>query len=299
MTSVRQTLMPRTAVTALAAALAAGVLGAAVPAQASDTTAEIAAPAPDAPVARPSVELLILRENGAGSRSAAQKYIDKLIAVVAQVNGWPTAAGAYFTKRNKANTFIAEHKPEYGMLSFGAFIGLADKYKLEAIGTVTSKAGGGQYFVISKDEFGLEGCKGKKLASNHAKDAAFIDNLVFADAFDLKDFEVVPTRRAVQTIKAVIKGEAACALIDDAQLGFLADLEGGPMLRAVWSSVSFPAVVVVKFPSAAADQAKAMSANLSKICEVGKSACDAAGIESLQSAPASEFTAYLRSYSGL
>ncbi len=288
MTAVRQTLTSRNLLSCLAAAVALSGVG--LPRQAHAEASPEAAPA--------SVKILVLRENGAGSRTAAQKYIDKLVEVLAQLNAWPAAKGAYLTSRTKATKYIAAEQPEFGMFSFGAFLGMADAHKLEAIGTAKIKAGGGQYFLISKSQLTFAACKGKKLATNHSQDPAFIDNVVSGDAFDLKDFEVVPMRRPVQTLKAVIDGEADCALVDDAQLGFLADIEGGPTVRAVWSSESFPSVVVVQFPNAGAARGKTMRDNLDKVCVAGKSACDAAGMDSLEAAKAADFAGYRKSYKG-
>src|SRR5690606_36674663 len=57
------------------------------------------------------VKVLVLKENGIGTASAAQAYVDKLIAAVAQQNGWTSAAGKYTTSRSAAEEWIKANKP--------------------------------------------------------------------------------------------------------------------------------------------------------------------------------------------
>jgi hypothetical protein len=245
-----------------------------------------------------SVGFVIVREAGSGSASAAQSYLDTLLASVARTNGWPGASGKYFTKRSKAKSYIEATKPSFGFLSFGAYLGLRKAFGLTALAVAdATAAGGAQYFVVSKNQFGLEGCKGKALATNHARDERFIDGVVSGDAFDLADFQVVETTRPVQTLKAVIAGEAECALVDDSQVLAMSQVDGGLMLRPLWSSEKLPAVVVVSFGTAPAEQVQSFSATIETICVGdGKAACDAAGLEAPRKVEAGAFAAQQTAY---
>jgi hypothetical protein len=246
-----------------------------------------------------AVHVLVFRQGGAGSAATAQKYVDQVMARVGSLTGW-NVSGKYVTTRAQADAYFEEESPRFGIVSLSAFLPMASKYKLRAKGKAKVKGGGGgQYFIISKNQFDLAGCKGKTLASDHADDAKFVDNVVFAKSMGLDDFELKKTRRSLQTIKAVIRGEAECALVDDAQVADLAHVEGGAVLRAVWSSEVFPGLVVVDMPVASEAEAKRFAKSLPKICEGdGKKACAAAGIESLKAARPAEFKAYLDAYEG-
>jgi hypothetical protein len=247
-----------------------------------------------------SVGFVIVREAGSGSASAAQGYLDSLLTSVARTNGWASASGKYFTKRSKAKAYIEDTKPSFGFLSFGAYLGLRKAFGLTALAVAdASAAGGAQYFVVSKNELGLDGCKGKTLATNHARDTRFIDSVVSSDAFDLADFQVVETTRPVQTLKAVIDGEAECALVDDSQVLAMGQVDGGLMLRALWSSEKLPAVVVVSFGTAPAEQVQSFSATIEAICEGdGKATCDAAGLKAPRKVDAGAFAAQQTAYDG-
>lgn len=246
------------------------------------------------------VHVLILKEQGVGSAANAQKYVDKLMVVAAEQNGWSGAVGKYQTRRSSAESWISSTKPHFGILSLGAFLGMRSKHKLEVIGKVeVAQSGGREYHVISATEKTLAGCKGKSLASNHADDARFVDGVVAGGAFSLSDFKLVETRRPMQTVKAVTSGETVCALVDDAQFESMAKVEGGAKLASVWKSKTLPPMVVVAFPSAPAAEKSKFAGNLAKLCSgSGKQACKEVGIKSLRAAGEGEYKAAISGYGG-
>ncbi len=238
-----------------------------------------------------AVNVLVVKEHGVGSAAQAQPFIDKLIAVVATLNGWSAGAGKYVTQRDAAEEFIHSQDPHFGIMSLGAFLGLGARHKLEVVGQAeVAQAGGREYHMISKDAKDLAGCKGKTLASDHADDPRFIDKVVSGGQFNLGEFTVVDTKRPVKTLKSVINGEAVCGLIDDAQYAELTKLEGGAAVKSVWKSSKLPPMVVVAFPTAPADERKAFQAGLKKICAgEGKAVCAEAGIAAFREAGASDY----------
>ncbi|MEM6994020.1 MAG: hypothetical protein AAF721_26140 [Myxococcota bacterium] len=205
------------------------------------------------------------------------------MGVAAKVNGWPAARGKYFTSAKLAKPWIEAEKPEYGILSLQAYLSLRKALGLSLLGTVkTAAAGGQQYFLLSVNEDSAEGCKGKTLGTHFGGDTAFIDKVVAGEAFSLADFTVKNTRRPVKTLKSVLRGEVDCALVDDAQMAALAKLEGGKAAKAVWSSTTFPSLIVAQFPKAGDKDAAHFAGNLDKVCKgEGAEACGGAGIESL------------------
>jgi hypothetical protein len=244
------------------------------------------------------VGILVLKEHGAGSPTLAQPYLDRFVAIAAEQNGWPAARGQYYTIRAGAETFIETEKPHYGILSLPAFLALRSKYGLEVIGQVSvALVGGRQYHVVSTSQASLVACKGKTLASDHTDDARFIETVVAADAFKLTDFHLVQTQRPLQTIKKLLSGEAACALIDDAQLSELSHIEGAGTVRSLWKSAELPPMTVVAFPAAPAAEKKRFREGLSHVCgKDGQSVCAEVGIVSLKMADASDYAAVVDAY---
>lgn len=245
-----------------------------------------------------SVGVLVLKEHGVGSAAQAQPFLDKFVAAAAKQNGWAAAKGQYHTTRNAGEAWIQAEKPHYGILSLGAFLGLKAKYNLEVIGqAVVARGGGQQYFLVSKTAGDLAGCKGKRLASDHADDAKFVDTVVSGGKFKLADFTLVATTRPLQTLKKVAADEADCALIDDAQLAEVGKMEGTAGIKQVWAGDKLPGMAVVAFPDAPAAERKAFQASLGKLCEGdGKQACDEVGLTSLKSAGGADYAAVVTAY---
>lgn len=246
------------------------------------------------------VNVLILKEHGVGSSSTAQEYVDKLIAHVARQNSWSAAAGKYLTSRSMAGSWIGSNDPHYGIISLGAFLDMRSKHRLEVIGSAEVSGGGGrQYFVVSASEGSLASCKGKTLGTDHGDDKRFIDKVVGKSDFSLSDFSVEDTRRPMKTVKAVARGEVACALIDDAQKASLSKLEGGAAVSVVWSSDKLPPMAVVAFPAAPAPEKKGFEANLSAVCSGdGAEACKEVGLRSLSPTGESTYADVIAAYGG-
>lgn len=244
------------------------------------------------------VNILVLKEHGVGTAAQAQPYVDKLLVIAAKQAGWSSGKGSYQTTRTAAEKYITDSKPNYGILSLAAFLGLKDKHKLEVIGQVTSsRAGGQQYHLISKTAADAAACKSKNLATDHADDAKFINNVVFAQKMKLSEFTLVSTTRPIQTVKKVIAGEAECALIDDAQYAELANIEGGKDLKSVWKSDKLPPMVIVAFPSAPAAEKKAFQGAFGKICEGdGKEVCKEVGLSAMKTASSTDYQTVITAY---
>lgn len=259
-------------------------------------------PAPArADAAAEPVGILVLKENGVGSAATAQGYVDALMGQVAKVNDWAGGAvGKYETKRAAAKSFISSASPHYGILSLAAFLDLRTGAKLSVVGQAEIEGGGGmQYYVVSKTQSDLAGCKGKTLATNHGGDTKFMEKVVAAGAFTMKDFTIAATPRPVAVLKKVLKDEADCALIDDAQMAELARLEGGAAVKPVWVSAMMPPMVVVSFASAPAGEASTFKSKLGDVCKgEGKSACDAAGIKALRGGDGKPYDAVIKAYGG-
>ena len=232
---------------------------------------------------------VVLREHGSGAAARAQPYVEQLLNAVAKTSGWSKASGRYFAERAPALEFIRNEQPEFGILSLDAFLALRAPHKLSIVGEVVApKAGGLQYHLVSSKAGDLAGCRGHKLATTFAADPAFIERVVARGAFKWADFEIVKAQRPLQPLKQVSRGEAQCALIDDAQLEAAKHIEEGSQLKSVWQSAKLPGMAVVAFPKASAATIKELKGALSSVCAKADGACANVGIEQLR--PSSEAT---------
>ena len=253
--------------------------------------------ATEAAAAEP-VKVLVVKEHGVGSAAQAQPLLDKFLGFAAKKLGWHSAKGAFISSTSAAEGYIRAEKPAFAILSLRAMLPFHATHKLEILGQAEiTQPGGREYHLVSKSAADLGACRGKKLATNHAEDARFVERVVAGGAFKLADFELVATKRALQGIKMVQSGEAVCALIDDAQLAELAHIEGGKELRSVWKSAKLPPMVVVAFPSAPAAEKKALANGLEALCKAdGEAICKEIGIAALRPASAQTYAEVLAKY---
>lgn len=247
-----------------------------------------------------TVHVLVFQEHGVGSSARAQPHVDRFVDLAAERNGWSDAEGKYVTYRSQAEKYIADKRPEYGILSLGAFLAMRGPHKLSVVGLAeVSTAGGRRYHLVSKSAGDLAGCKGKALATNHADDPKFIDKVVAGGSFTLGDFDLVKTRRPVQTIKAVVRDKAVCALIDDAQMAEVAHVRGADGIESVWSSKLLPPMPVVAFPSASAGERSSFQDNLGLLCKgKGRRACRKVGLSKIEATSESTYAAVIAAYGG-
>ena len=244
------------------------------------------------------VGILVLKEHGVGSAAQAQPYVDRFVAMAAKENSWPGARGQYHTTRSAADAYITKENPHYAILSLGGFLALRKKHTLDVIGQVeVPRAGGQQYHLISKTAKDLAGCKGKRLATDHADDPRFVERVVAGGDFVLADFKLVTTQRPLQAIKKVISDEADCALVDDAQLAELAHIDDSADVKPVWKSAWLPPMMVVALPSAPAAERQAFRSGFTKLCDgEAKDACKEVGIVSLKPAETRDYAAVIAAY---
>jgi hypothetical protein len=238
--------------------------------------------------------LVVLREHAAGAASQAQPHLDRLLEVVAEQNRWPKITGRYFSERAPALDFIRQEKPEYGIVSLSAFLALKQSLSLSVIGEVIApRAGGRQYFLVSKQAGAADLCKGRRVSTTFGSDPKFIDRVVAGGAFRLADFTAVAARRPLEPLKQVIRGEADCALIDDAQLESTQHIEQGTDLKVVWRSAELPGMAVVAFPRADATMTQGFKQSLGSLCAKAKQACASVGIERIGASDESRYRAAL------
>ena len=243
------------------------------------------------------VAILVLREAGAGSTAQAQPFVDKLVGILAKLNGWPAATGKYENRRARAEEFIRQKAPHYAILSLPAFLDFRTRYRVEVVGQVdVDRAGGRRYHLVSKSASDLAGCKGKRLATDHG-DPKFIDRVASGGQFKLSDFQLIATRRPLQTLQKVVSGEADCALVDDEQLLEVGKLEGARQVRSVWSGTKLPPMPVVAFPTAPAGERAALQRHLGEVCQgAGKDICAEVGMRSLKSAGPGDYATIVAAY---
>jgi len=230
----------------------------------------------------------IAEHAGAGATAEnAQPYLEQFLRLAESMSGWPanSAKGTWVDDLPGVTKAIGEHKPGFAILDPEVYFELRKKEALEPIAEVKGKTfNKGHYSLIVKDPAlkTLADLKGKKLISNHLASPKYISKVGFAGKADVeKQFTLVKTAQPSKPIKAVARGEADAALIDDEQLAQMKEL--APDLKVIWTSGALPPTPVVAFTknSTPADRA-AFAKALPKLCSdpKGKPVCESMFIDS-------------------
>jgi ABC-type phosphate/phosphonate transport system substrate-binding protein len=94
----------------------------------------------------------------------------------------------------------------------------------------------------------LDALKGKKLWTTLAESPSYLSKVVFDGKLDAtKHFALKRVGHALKAVRAVLRGEADAALIDDDQLAAAKKMQGGDKLAVAYSSPPLPPLPVVVF----------------------------------------------------
>jgi ABC-type phosphate/phosphonate transport system substrate-binding protein len=241
---------------------------------------------------------------GAGANAQnAQPYIDQFLRLAEGLAGWPAnaAKGEWVDDAAGVSKTIATQKPGFAILDPEIYFDLRKKEALEPIAEVKGKTfNKGHYSLIVKNPAfkSLADLKGKKLISNHLTSPKYISSVGFDGKIDVAThFTLVKTAQPSKPIKAVDRGEADVALIDDEQLASIKEL--APDLKVIWTSTALPATPVVVFTKNAtpADRA-AFTKALPKLCTdaKGKAVCESMFIDQIVPADKAAFAEAARRF---
>ena len=193
--------------------------------------------------------------------------------------------GRYFSDRAPALEFVHQSNPDFGILSLPAPLALKEAaVTRRVIGEVLAPQAGGATIAFwfqkqnaqtpSKAALGTVSRRPSRQPTQ-----SLVDRVVADGAFKLADFSLVEAHRPLEPLKQVLRGEADCALIDDAELAATQHIEQGGELRTVWRGAELPGMAVVAFPRADAASVKSLKQSLAGLCAKAKQACASVGIE--------------------
>ena len=188
-----------------------------------------------------------------GEAEAAQPYIDRMAREIEKLAAWPTgsAHGRFLTSRKEVLSYIESQKPGFGILEPWLYFELRQSHKLDLLVQIESAdLNSPKLHVVVKDPAikGLGELAGKKLWTHLADVPSYLGQVVLDGKQPIATHaQLKQVGSALKAARAVLRGEADAALLDDEQLAMAQKLEGGAALRTVYSSQPQPAVVVVAF----------------------------------------------------
>lgn len=182
----------------------------------------------------------------------AKGPMERLGAQIARKGGWARATGALYTRPAALVRALQDgaRKPDALLLPLSSYLALrasnpAWKSTWKASHEVSLLSPQqGQFFLVTDDPK-RRSCDRARVATHHLDDSPFVTQVVAGKDKVLGKVDWVKQRRPIQVLKTLLRGQAECALIDQAQLTAAKQLPGGDALKVLWTSKKLPSMVVV------------------------------------------------------
>lgn len=215
-----------------------------------------------------------------GDTETAQPYVDRFAAFLESSSGWPKSAtglkGRFLSSKKEVQAYIETQKPGFGVLEPWLFFELKKSQGLEAVAQVeSSDLNAPKLHVIVKDAAlkSLDDLKGKRLWTHLAESPQYLSQVALdGKVAAATHFQLKQVGNAMKAARAVLRGEADAALVDDEQLAAAKKLEGGDALHSIFDSSPQPPVSVVVFGGTAAVDKKVLAKSLTELCLTPKGA---------------------------
>ncbi len=210
--------------------------------------------------------LAICHDGGPGNTKQASKAVETFLRHAESVAGLKSDAlsGEYHTKAASCDAYIKANTPSIVVLDLATYLRTSKASALRPIGHLGAPDSVRWHVVVREGSYSdLSSLSGKTLLSTAPDNAAFIRNIIFkGQGADLK---VERSRRALKALRAVGRGQAEAALVDQDAVKHMGELELPSPLKSIYSSEGLPALTM----AATEDNAtvKKMAGALAKLCD--------------------------------
>jgi ABC-type phosphate/phosphonate transport system substrate-binding protein len=247
-------------------------------------------------------ELLLCLPGFPGTPAQAQPYIDKMLRHLEQKLGKPAGSisGVYLSDGVEADKAIKAKRPSVALV--GASI-LAANHKalgMKVIAKVEVSGRGQEVYSIVAKKGGVSSVAGlanKKLSGIVVNDEKFVVNVLLDKKVAMGGLVLVPQKRPLQSLRAVARGEADAAVVDQSVVDSMKDLPDAADLVVIHTAKPVPAPAVVVMGDGL-DDAKALGAALVGMCDRpdGKELCKTLTLTAIKAATDKDYKDLLDRY---
>jgi len=197
-----------------------------------------------------SLDFVVIQPGQPGSPQEAQPVMDALAAFIQKMTGAKVAIrGSYFNEVDPALDFLHNRRPAWGIVRIGFYAQQAGAFEMTPV--AATRPGGHDKdrwrLVVSKDgPEDWKGLKGKVLGNMlFEKDAAAC--LLFGAPADRLSFELEGTFQPLRSLRNVMQGKAAGAVLDQTQYDAIQAMPLANEIKVIHASAELPASPVVWF----------------------------------------------------
>jgi ABC-type phosphate/phosphonate transport system substrate-binding protein len=249
--------------------------------------------------ARPALaavdELLLCLPGFPGTASQAQPYIDKMLRHLEQKLGKPAGSitGVYLSDEVEADKAIVAKKPSVALV--GSSI-LAARHKALGMKVIAKVEVSGRsqevYSVVVKKgaAASIADLAGKRVSGVVVNDEQFVVNVLLDKQIPMGSLKLTPQRRPLQSLRAVARGEADAAIVDQAVVASMKDLPEAQDLVVIHTAKPVPAPAVVVMGAGTTDAA-VLSGALVGMCDQpdGKELCKTLTLTAINAASDADY----------
>ncbi|NUN15617.1 MAG: PhnD/SsuA/transferrin family substrate-binding protein [Myxococcales bacterium] len=240
-------------------------------------------------LAQDSIPVLICVPGGAGSTADAKERLAAFFAKTKEITGL-SMNGEYHTSQAACDRYFADNSPKVAVFTYPTFVNKKDTWKLEPVVELVRQGyENNQFVVVSRKGTTLDQLKGKKLASPHWDDAAFLSKVAFDSKIDFTThFAGVKVASALKAIKELAKGQTDAILLDENEYRSMQELPNAGEFAAILTSDALPGAPMVVLGTNSA-LTETLRTKLPQLCQLSPEACTAIEVKTLKPATLSTY----------
>ena len=228
----------------------------------------------------------VCQDRGPGSTKQAAPTIETFLNHMARSMGEEGSAfqGAYLNRRAACDAHATAQSSVFAVLDADTLLAHESDWKVQPIAHLgTAKQTTWHVLVREGTWSAPSDLSGKSIISTAPGGARFVSNLVFDGALEASSLKLKGTAKPLKALRNVARGKAEAAIVDQAAVAALAELELPVKLKVIAKSAPLPGLTLATIQAgdkvAPPELVKSLKGALGKLCEGdGKKLCKTLGV---------------------
>jgi ABC-type phosphate/phosphonate transport system substrate-binding protein len=254
------------------------------------------------PVIAGGRDMLLCLPGFPGTPSQAQPYIEKVLRHLEGKLGWEAGSmkGAYLPDGAKAGTRLKGDRPGIALVGPSVYAANHGALDMTVIAKVVAGGRGQQTYSVVTAKSGpsdLSGLAGQRVSGAVVHDAKYVYNVVLDKQVPSGSLTLKTQKRPLSSLRDVVRGKAAAAIVDQAVIDHLGELEFAADLQVIYTSKPVPPPAAVLIGEGKAHKAQ-LKQVLVGMCATpdGKELCKTLTIDSIEAASDKDYKRLLKLY---
>jgi ABC-type phosphate/phosphonate transport system substrate-binding protein len=247
-------------------------------------------------------EMLLCLPGFPGSQAQAQPYVDKMLRYLEQKLEWPalSATGVYLPDGEVGVSQLETKKPMIALVGPSIYVSQHKKLGMKVIAKIEASGRGQEtYSVVTRTDgpSKLKELIGKKVTGAVVHDEKYVLNVLLDKKNKKGQLVLESQKRPLRALKAVVRGKADAAIVDQSVIDNLSDFEQKDEIRVIYTSKPVPSPLVVVMGEAKKNAEKLKEVLIGMCAQPdGVDLCKSLTISSIKPASNKSYKKLLRRY---